>query len=56
MILAKGLLSRQLAHEFLLIIQWAFIRDHLKILMKAGKVIEPAFITKLLDAHFIFDK
>jgi hypothetical protein len=41
-------------NKFFLITQWAFAGDEFKILVKAGKVVEPAFKAKLFDAHFVF--
>jgi len=43
-------------YKLLLIIKWAFASDHLEILMKAGEVIETAFIAQLLDADIIFNQ
>lgn len=45
-----------LRHEFLLVGKRAFAGDHFEILVKAGKVVEPALIAKLLDAEVVFDE
>ena len=49
-------LSRHLSHELSLISERAFAGDQFKIFMKTGKIIKAAFITKLFDAHIIFNK
>ena len=43
-------------YKFLLVIKRAFAGDHLEILMKAGEIIEAAFIAQLLDADIIFNQ
>jgi hypothetical protein len=49
-------ISKSLRDKLLLIIQRALSRDHLKILMEAGEIIESTFVTKLFDAIIIFDQ
>jgi len=48
--------SRSLPHKFPLIRKRALACDHLKILMKAGKIIKTAFIAKLFYAQAVFDQ
>jgi hypothetical protein len=45
-----------LCNEFFLVTERAFAGDHFKVLVKTGKVVEPAFVAKLFDAQVVFDE
>lgn len=45
---------RSLSNKLLLVTEGAFAGDHFKVFVKAGKVVETAFIAKLFDAEVVF--
>ena len=48
--------ARLCRHDLFLVAQRAFAGDQFKVFVKAGEVIEPAFITKLFYTQVVFDQ